>query len=46
MYSLMKSEPAEFSIDDFVMAPSQITPWVGVRTTRRAISCATAYLGR
>ena len=30
-YWLMKSEPDEFSIDDLVAAPSQITPWVGVR---------------
>jgi predicted RNA-binding protein with PUA-like domain len=28
---LMKSEPDEFSIDDLVRAPSQTTPWVGVR---------------
>ena len=28
---LMKSEPAEFSIDDLVRAPTQTTPWVGVR---------------
>jgi predicted RNA-binding protein with PUA-like domain len=27
----MKSEPDEFSIDDLVRAPSQTTPWVGVR---------------
>jgi predicted RNA-binding protein with PUA-like domain len=27
----MKSEPAEFSIDDLVRAPKQTTPWVGVR---------------
>ena len=27
----MKSEPGEFSIDDLVRAPSQTTPWVGVR---------------
>ena len=27
----MKSEPDEFSIDDLVAAPSQSTPWVGVR---------------
>ena len=30
-YWLMKSEPDEFSIDDLVAAPSQSTPWVGVR---------------
>jgi predicted RNA-binding protein with PUA-like domain len=30
-YWLMKSEPGEFSIDDLVAAPSQTTPWVGVR---------------
>ena len=28
---LMKSEPAAFSIDDLVRAPTQTTPWVGVR---------------
>ena len=28
---LMKSEPDEFSIDDLVRAPSQTTPWIGVR---------------
>jgi predicted RNA-binding protein with PUA-like domain len=28
---LMKSEPAEFSIDDLVTAPNQTTPWFGVR---------------
>ena len=28
---LMKSEPDEFSIDDLVAAPSQTTPWFGVR---------------
>ena len=28
---LMKSEPAEFSIDDLVMAPNQSVPWFGVR---------------
>ena len=28
---LMKSEPGEFSIDDLVRAPSQTTPWIGVR---------------
>ena len=27
----MKSEPAEFSIDDLVTAPNQTTPWFGVR---------------
>ena len=30
-YWLMKSEPDEFSIDDLVAAPSQATPWFGVR---------------
>jgi predicted RNA-binding protein with PUA-like domain len=30
-YWLMKSEPAEFSIDDLVAAPSQTTAWFGVR---------------
>ena len=30
-YWLMKSEPDEFSIDGLVAAPSQSTPWVGVR---------------
>ena len=30
-YWLMKSEPAEFSIDDLVEAKRQVTPWVGVR---------------
>ena len=30
-YWLMKSEPAEFSIDDLVAAPGQTTPWFGVR---------------
>ena len=28
---LMKSEPEEFSIDDLVAAPTQSTPWFGVR---------------
>ena len=28
---LMKSEPDEFGIDDLVGAPSQSTPWFGVR---------------
>ena len=28
---LMKSEPAEFSIDDLVRAPGNSTPWFGVR---------------
>ena len=28
---LMKSEPAECSIDDLAAAPSQTVPWVGVR---------------
>ena len=27
----MKSEPAEFSIDDLVKAPNQTVPWFGVR---------------
>ena len=27
----MKSEPAEFSIDDLVKAPRKTTPWFGVR---------------
>ena len=30
-YWLMKSEPAEFSIDDFVRAVNKTTPWFGVR---------------
>jgi len=30
-YWLMKSEPAEFSIDDLVKAPRKTTPWFGVR---------------
>ena len=30
-YWLMKSEPAEFSIDDLVAARNQTTPWFGVR---------------
>ena len=30
-YWLMKSEPAEFSIDDLVRAPGTSTPWFGVR---------------
>src|SRR5512134_2511814 len=30
-YWLMKSEPAEFSIDDLVRAPRRSTPWFGVR---------------
>ncbi len=30
-YWLMKSEPAEFSIDDLVRAPNKSTPWFGVR---------------
>lgn len=30
-YWLMKSEPAEFSIDDLVAAPGQTTNWFGVR---------------
>jgi predicted RNA-binding protein with PUA-like domain len=32
MYWLMKSEPAECSIDDLAAAPSQTVPWVGVRS--------------
>ena len=27
----MKSEPAEFSIDDLARAPKKTTAWVGVR---------------
>ncbi len=30
-YWLMKSEPAEFSIDDLARAPRQTTAWFGVR---------------
>jgi predicted RNA-binding protein with PUA-like domain len=30
-YWLMKSEPAEFSIDDLVAAKNQTVPWFGVR---------------
>ena len=30
-YWLMKSEPAEFGIDDFARAPQKTTPWFGVR---------------
>ncbi|HEX4943293.1 MAG TPA: EVE domain-containing protein [Usitatibacteraceae bacterium] len=30
-YWLMKSEPAEFSIDDLARAPGKSTPWFGVR---------------
>ena len=30
-YWLMKSEPAEFSIDDLAQAPRQTAPWFGVR---------------
>ena len=30
-YWLMKSEPAECSIDDLARAPGQTLPWVGVR---------------
>jgi len=30
-YWLMKSEPQEFSIDDLMQAPKQITAWEGVR---------------
>ncbi|MDP3639447.1 MAG: EVE domain-containing protein [Azonexus sp.] len=30
-YWLMKSEPAEVSIDDLAAAPQQILPWFGVR---------------
>ena len=30
-YWLMKSEPAEFSIDDLAQAPYQTAPWFGVR---------------
>ena len=30
-YWLMKSEPAEFSIDDLVRAAKNTTPWFGVR---------------
>jgi predicted RNA-binding protein with PUA-like domain len=30
-YWLMKSEPAEASIDDLVAAPGQTLPWTGVR---------------
>ena len=31
MHWLMKSEPAECSIDDLAIAPAQTVPWVGVR---------------
>ena len=31
-YWLMKSEPDEFSIDDLVKAPGQMTSWFGVRS--------------
>jgi predicted RNA-binding protein with PUA-like domain len=31
MFWLMKSEPAECSIDDLVRAPQATVPWVGVR---------------
>jgi predicted RNA-binding protein with PUA-like domain len=31
MHWLMKSEPAEVSIDDFARAPKQTLPWTGVR---------------
>ena len=31
MYWLMKSEPAECSIDDLARAPKRTVPWVGVR---------------
>ena len=30
-YWLMKSEPAEVSVDDFARAPRQTLPWTGVR---------------
>ena len=30
-YWLMKSEPAEFGIDDFARTPKKTTPWFGVR---------------
>ena len=30
-YWLMKSEPAECSIDDALAAPGRLTPWTGVR---------------
>jgi predicted RNA-binding protein with PUA-like domain len=30
-YWLMKSEPAEASIDDLARAPQQTLPWTGVR---------------
>ena len=30
-YWLMKSEPSEFSIDDFAGAPGKSTSWFGVR---------------
>ena len=30
-YWLMKSEPAECSIDDALAAPGQTVPWTGVR---------------
>ncbi|HOM14517.1 MAG TPA: EVE domain-containing protein, partial [Rubrivivax sp.] len=30
-YWLMKSEPAEASIDDLQAAPAQVLPWTGVR---------------
>jgi predicted RNA-binding protein with PUA-like domain len=30
-YWLMKSEPADCSIDDLVAHPTQPVPWVGVR---------------
>jgi predicted RNA-binding protein with PUA-like domain len=30
-YWLMKSEPADCSIDDLAVAPQQTLPWVGVR---------------
>ena len=31
MHWLMKSEPAECSIDDLASAPAQTVPWIGVR---------------
>jgi predicted RNA-binding protein with PUA-like domain len=30
-YWLMKSEPAEMSIDDLAIRPGQTAPWFGVR---------------
>jgi len=39
-YWLMKSEPADVSIDDLAGFPNQTVDWYGVRNYQARISCA------